>query len=54
MTSPDGGLTWEQPERLTLASEGNWWGEAVGGTGSYAIVLMRKPDVLFYRRRDVR
>ena len=53
MTSPDGGLTWEAPERLTLASDGDCGGAAVGGTESYAIVLVGKSDTLSYRGRDI-
>ena len=53
MTSPDGGLTWENPERLTLASDGSWWASAVGGTGAYVVELMRTSDIIYYRRRDV-
>ena len=53
MTSPDGGLTWGNPERLTLASDGNWLASAVGGTESYVIELMGKSDILYYRRRDI-
>jgi Neuraminidase (sialidase) len=53
MTSGDGGLTWEKPERLTLASEGESWAAAVAGTDSYAIDLVRRSDALFYRRRSI-
>jgi len=53
MTSPDGGLTWESPERLTTASDGSYGGAAVGGTDSYAIVLVGKSETLSYRRRDI-
>jgi len=53
MTSPDGGLTWEAPERLTTASDGSCLGEGVGGTGSYAIVVIKQSDTLSYRRRNL-
>lgn len=52
MTSPDGGLTWGEPERLTSASDGECGGAAVGGTESYAIVLIGISDTLCYRRRN--
>ena len=53
MTSPDGGTTWEAPERLTSASDGACLGQAVAGTESYAIVLVSKSGALHYRRRPL-
>ena len=53
MNSPDGGLTWGAPERLTSAADGECWAEAVGGTESYAVVLIRKDDKPYWRRRDL-
>ena len=50
MTSPDGGTTWEKPERLTLASDGDCLGSAIGGTESYAIALIKESDTICYRR----
>jgi Neuraminidase (sialidase) len=53
LNSPDGGLSWGAPERLTSATDGECWVEAVGGTESYAVVLIRKDDKLYWRRRDL-
>ena len=52
MTSEDGGRTWEKPERLTLASDGEWWASAAAGTDMYAVALMLAGDQIKYRRRD--
>jgi len=52
MTSRDGGVTWEEPERLTQQSDGESWVEGVGGTQTYAVVLVRRTDTLEYCRRD--
>jgi hypothetical protein len=54
MTSPDGGVTWGEPERLTFAADGSCPAEAVGGSDSCAVVLIRRLDTLCYRRRDIR
>jgi hypothetical protein len=53
MTSADGGLTWSDPERLTSASDGECGVESVGGTGSYVIVVVRRAETLWYRRRGL-
>jgi hypothetical protein len=50
MTSPDAGLTWGTPERLTSASDGESWVQAVTGTESYAVVVISRSDRLLYRR----
>jgi len=49
----DGGLTWETPEQLTFASDGECWAQGVAGTESYVIELISKSDTLHYRRRDI-
>ena len=53
MTSADGGLTWETPERLTQPSAEVWETGAVVGTESWALVEMMKVSSLWYRRRDL-
>ena len=53
MTSADGGLTWETPERLTQPSEETWETGAVVGTESWALVEMMRGSSLWYRRRDL-
>ena len=53
MTSVNGGLTWEAPDRLTEPSEGNWETGAVVGTESWALVEMMKGSDLWYCRRDL-
>ena len=43
MTSADGGVSWESPEQLLLATEANThevWAQGVAGTESYAIALI--------------
>ena len=51
MTSADGGLTWEDPQRLTNASDGEWWAAGVAGTGSYAVAVISQSDTLSCRVR---
>lgn len=53
MTSPDGGRTWQPPERLTEATDGECGVQSVGGTEDYAIVVVGKADELWYRRRAI-
>ena len=53
MTSADGGLSWETPERLTQPSAEVWETGAVVGTESWALVEMTKGSSLWYRRRDL-
>ncbi len=53
MTSADGGLTWDDPDRLSQASEGTWETGAVVGTESWALVEMSKGSSLAFRRRDL-
>jgi hypothetical protein len=53
MTSPDGGVTWEPPERLTAPSDGAAWAQAVAGTESYAVAVISLGDTLHYRRREM-
>ncbi len=53
MTSPDCGLTWEAPERLTHPTDGPCWAAGVAGTDSYAVVSLAPEDTLHYRRRDL-
>jgi len=53
MTSADGGLTWDTPERLTQPSAEVWETGAVVGTESWALVEMTKGSSLWYRRRDL-
>jgi len=52
MTSSDGGVTWEAPERLTLASDGGCGVEGVGGGESFAIVSIAESGRLDVCRRD--
>ena len=52
MTSPDGGATWQPPERLTAPSDGAAWAAAVAGTEAYAIAIIQLGDTLLYRRRE--
>lgn len=51
MTSPDGGVTWQEPERLTDASEGEWWAAGVAGADSYAVAVMNDSNALSYQVR---
>lgn len=51
MTSPDGGLTWGVPERLTFASDGQCGVEGVGGSETSAIVTIGRSGTLHYCRR---
>jgi hypothetical protein len=51
MTSADGGLTWEDPQRLTNASDGEWWAAGVAGTDSYAVAVISQSDTLSCRVR---
>jgi alpha-L-arabinofuranosidase len=53
MTSADGGLTWQAPERLTEISQENWVTGAVVGTDSWAVVELAKESNLWYCRRDL-
>ncbi|MDI9432421.1 MAG: sialidase family protein [Planctomycetota bacterium] len=53
MTSANGGLTREIPERLTQTPDGVWETGAVVGTESWALVEMMKRAHLWYRRRDI-
>ncbi len=53
MTSADGGLSWEDPQRLTQESDGTWETGAVVGSESWALVVMSKGADLAYRRRDL-
>ncbi len=54
MTSPDGGLTWGAPERLTSALDGVVWETgAVVGTDSWALVEMMKGGELWYRQKSL-
>jgi len=53
MTSPDGGVTWEAPERLTAPADGAAWAAAVAGTESYAIAGISLGDTLHFRRREI-
>ena len=53
MTSADGGLSWEPPERLTQESDGTWETGAVVGSESWALVVMGNGRDLAYRRRDL-
>ena len=53
MTSPDGGLTWDPPQRLTAPNDGDCWAAGVAGTEAYAIVLVSRGDTLLYRRRKL-
>jgi len=53
MTSPDGGLTWDAPVRLTAPTDGESGAEAVAGTESYALVICRSGDKLVCTRCDL-
>jgi Neuraminidase (sialidase) len=53
MTSPDGGLTWSAPQRLTTAQDGECWAQSVAGTDKYAITVISRADTLQYRRCDL-
>ncbi len=56
MTSADGGVSWESPEQLLLATEANpreTWAQGIAGTESYAVALISTPSGLHYRRRDL-
>ena len=53
MSSPDGGVTWSAPERLTQASEGACWAGAVAGTQSCAIAVVARDDTLRCCRREI-
>ena len=53
MTSADGGLSWDRPERLTPVSVERWETGAVVGTERWALVEMMKGSDLFYRRREL-
>ena len=53
MTSADGGLSWEPPERLTQESDGTWETGAVVGSESWALVVMGNGRDMAYRRRDL-
>jgi Neuraminidase (sialidase) len=51
MASPDGGTTWDAPERLTMASDGTCGVEGVGGGEAYAVVSIARSGRLYCRRR---
>ena len=53
MTSPDCGLTWGPPERLTYPSDGPCWAAGVGGADTWALVSLGLPDSLSYRQREL-
>jgi hypothetical protein len=53
MTSADGGLSWQDPERLTQESDATWETGAVVGSESWALVVMGNGRDLAYRRRDL-
>ncbi len=53
MCSRDGGITWGTPERLTQSADDECWIEAVGGTESYAIALVRRGEQLCWSRSDL-
>jgi len=53
MTSADGGLSWEAPERLTQEADGTWETGAVVGSEAWALVVMGNGKNLTYRRRDL-
>ncbi len=53
MASPDGGLTWKPPERLTPPAEDGWETGAVVGTESWALVEMMKGTGLWLRQRNL-
>lgn len=50
MLSPDGGVTWKNPEQLAIAAGIN--AEGVAGTGTYAVALIGASGGLHYLRRD--
>jgi len=50
MLSPDGGVTWKNPEQLAIVAGAN--AEGIAGTESYAVALMGVSGGLHYLRRD--
>ncbi len=54
ITSPDGGLTWGEAQRLTSAADGEAGGSGVAGTESYAVVLINRGETIYYRRCDLK
>lgn len=45
-TSPDGGLTWQAPERLAAGLHGEWAAAAVAGTECSAVALLSRSNAL--------
>ena len=52
-TSPDGGLTWQAPQRLASGLHGRWAPSAVGGTATCAVALLSRAGVLHVSTRPV-
>ena len=47
IASPDGGLSWQAPQRLAAGLHGDWAPAAVAGTESGAVALLGRSDVLY-------
>ncbi|MBM3473585.1 MAG: exo-alpha-sialidase [Armatimonadetes bacterium] len=50
MASPDGGLTWGEPVRLTSAADGDCAPESVGGGESAVVVAIARSGRLYHRQ----